>query len=114
VPEQGTDWFEIIRRFHDDLCTAGVNGGPCERGEPTASLRCRVGQALLHLNQNVRDHERHYLIPRICKRCEMGQELVRDATGRYCHRAHVGAYLHDCHAAAVHEMLVTSAIQVTS
>ena len=73
---------------------------------------CKILQAFMHLEQNVRSDERKYMIPKICKRCEMRQELVRDAQGSYAHRAHVGAYLHDCRAAAIHEMLVTPAVQI--
>lgn len=96
----------IASRFHSDLCTTGPDGLPCQ------VQSCKILQALVHMEQNIRSDERKYIIPKICKRCEMGQELVLDATGRYAHRAHVGAYLHDCHAAAIHDMLVTPAVQV--
>lgn len=96
----------LAHDFHRNFGAQDHNGVTC-----TDSL-CWILQAFMHLEQNVRSDERKYIIPKICKRCEMGQELVLDAAGRYAHRAHVGAFLHDCHAAAIHEMLVTPAVQV--
>jgi len=96
----------IAEDFHRNLWTSDHYGPSC------SDPMCKILHALVHMEQNVRSDERKYLIPKICKRCDAGQELVRDVKGDYCHRAHVGAYLHDCHAAAIHEISVTPAIQV--
>lgn len=92
-----------VKEFHNDLCP---------KGKACQDQACKTLQALLHLDQNVRNDERRRLIPEICERCKMRQELVIDITGRYAHRVHVGAFLHDCHAEAIHVSLVTPAIQI--
>ncbi len=95
--------MKLSQEFHDDLCPKGK---ACE------DQSCKILQTLRHMEQNVRTDERKYLIPLICKRCEMKQELVLDVRGDYAHRLHVGAYLHNCHAAEIHRCLMTPAIQM--
>ena len=67
---------------------------------------------LRHHAQITCTNERQHLIPLVCGMCLDKKELLRDVKGHYCHRAVAYGYLHDCKAAAIHEICFTPAEQI--
>ncbi len=52
------------------------------------------------------------LIPKVCKRCAEGQELVKDLRRRYAHREIPDGYLQHCCAHGIHNILGTRVEQL--